>query len=35
MLSQTFLIVRRIQLDIITNVYRSSRKLAVILVRFQ
>jgi hypothetical protein len=34
-LSETFLILRGIQRDIIINVHRSSNKLSVILVRFQ
>jgi hypothetical protein len=34
LLSETFLILRRIQRDIITNVHRSSRQVSLILVRF-
>ena len=33
-LSQTFVILRRIQRDIIINIRRSSRKVLVIIVRF-
>ena len=34
-LPETFIILRRIQRDMITNVYRSSCKVAVIVVRFE
>ena len=35
LLSQTFLILRRTECDMIANVHRSSRKVSVILVRFE